>query len=111
MPFNETPVNSAKVGNISANAHGVYLRTEEHAIRIEVERITPLSTIGAGDTFNAGLLYGIHRKGIGRDRIGKLGREEWEELLSLAITFSREVCLSYDNYLPREIAERYRSAE
>jgi fructokinase len=71
-----------------------------------VEPVNPVSTIGAGDTFNAGLLYGIHRGGYHRDQIGMLTREQWEELLREAIAFSREVCLSYENYLPVEYADK-----
>ncbi|MCK4747686.1 MAG: carbohydrate kinase, partial [Bacteroidales bacterium] len=37
----------------TANADGVHLRSEQLDIHVEVERIDPVSTIGAGDTFNA----------------------------------------------------------
>jgi fructokinase len=90
----------------TANAHAVHLRTGRLETSVEVERIEPVSTIGAGDTFNAGLLYGIHQRGITRDRVKFLERETWEELIRGAIAFSREVCLSYDNYLPMECAQR-----
>jgi fructokinase len=95
-----------KVLILTANAHGVHLRSDRLALTVEVERIKPVSTIGAGDTFNAGLLYGIFRKGYTRQEIGMLGKEEWEELIRGAIAFSREVCLSYDNYLPLSFAEK-----
>lgn len=84
----------------TANAHGVHLRTDRLEIHEEVDRIEPVSTIGAGDTFNAGLLYGIYYHGYTREEIGQLGREQWTDLLRRAIAFSKEVCLSYDNYLP-----------
>ncbi|MEN8156852.1 MAG: carbohydrate kinase [Bacteroidota bacterium] len=90
----------------TANAHGVHLRTENLKIDIKVERIEPVSTIGAGDTFNAGLLYGISRNGYTRQQIGKLEREAWSELIRGAVSFSREVCLSYDNYLPVAFARQ-----
>jgi fructokinase len=90
----------------TANAHGVHLRTTRLDLQVDVERIDPVSTIGAGDTFNAGLLYGIYRKGYTREQIGRLGKDQWEELIRLAAAFSREVCLSYDNYLPLAYAEK-----
>lgn len=90
----------------TANAHGVHLRTENLEVQMEVELIEPVSTIGAGDTFNAGLLYGIYRNGYKMEQIRSLGRPEWEELIAAAIDFSREVCLSYDNYLPLSFAEK-----
>jgi fructokinase len=89
----------------TASAHGVYLRTAGLSFQMEVERIKPVSTIGAGDTFNAGLLYGIWKNKIGREEIRTMSRDLWEELISTAIRFSREVCLSYDNYLPLEVSE------
>ena len=88
----------------TANSEGVFLRTEKLKFRMDVEQIKPLSTIGAGDTFNAGLLYGIWRKGYSRKELVELNRSQWEELIGDAIRFSREVCLSYDNYLPPEYA-------
>jgi len=89
----------------TASTHGVYLRTAGLSFHMEIEHIEPVSTIGAGDTFNAGLVYGIWKNRIGREDIGTIGRDLWEELISMAIRFSREVCLSYDNYLPLAVAE------
>ncbi len=94
----------------TANAHGVHLRSETLQIDMEVEQIEPVSTIGAGDTFNAGLLYGISRNGYTRQQMGKLNREAWSDLIRDAVSFSREVCLSYDNYLPVAFAEQVKKA-
>ncbi|MEN8227940.1 MAG: carbohydrate kinase [Bacteroidota bacterium] len=95
----------------TANANGVYLRTDQLKIRLEVEQIEPLSTIGAGDTFNAGLLYGIWNNGYKKKEIPELSGAQWEELIGIAIRFSREVCLSYDNYLPLEYAQKIKQNE
>ena len=90
----------------TANADGVHLRTDDLDLQLAVERIEPISTIGAGDTFNAGILYGLFRNGYTNREIRSLGKFQWEELIDEAIQFSREVCLSYDNYLPLEFAEK-----
>lgn len=92
----------------TANAQGVYLRSSSLSFHMEVERIEPVSTIGAGDTFNAGLLYGLWKNTYGREEILALDRSQWEDLIDTAIRFSREVCLSYDNYLPREFVNQYK---
>ncbi len=92
----------------TASSEGVHLRTPSLSMHMEVEPIDPVSTIGAGDTFNAGLLYGIWKQRYRKDQIKSLSREQWQELIALAIRFSREVCLSYDNYLPLDIAERHK---
>ncbi len=91
----------------TANAHGVHLRTGKVSLEVEVERIDPVSTIGAGDTFNAGLAYGIWRNGIARSDLELLSEDVWKELIEMAVRFSREVCLSYENYLPGEIAAQF----
>jgi len=92
----------------TANAEGVHLRTSSLRFHMEVERIEPVSTIGAGDTFNAGLLYGLWKKGYKREEISFLNRDQWEGLITIAIQFSREVCLSYDNYLPSGYANYFK---
>ena len=91
----------------TANAKGVHIRTASLSFQVEVEPIQPLSTIGAGDTFNAGLLYGIWKEGYGKEQIGSLNRNQWEALLGRAILFSREVCLSYENYLPQTFVKHF----
>lgn len=90
----------------TANAQGVHLMTDQLKIHLPVKQIKPVSTIGAGDTFNAGLLYGIWRNGYKKKEIPELNKSQWEGLISTAIRFSREVCLSYDNYLPMEYVQK-----
>lgn len=107
----------AKMGSRSsvliytANAHGVHIITRKLQFKMEVDKIQPLSTIGAGDTFNAGLLYGISLEGYSRNDLGGLGQSEWKSLVERAILFSREVCLSYDNYLPLDLARTIQNEE
>ena len=95
----------------TANAHGVHLRSNGLSLTVQVDPVKPASTIGAGDTFNAGLLYGLWRNRYTRQQIPGLGAREWESLIREAISFSREVCLSYENYLPVEYARKVRQAE
>jgi fructokinase len=83
----------------TANARGVDLFTPELQLHIDVDRIEPVSTVGAGDTFNAGILYGLYTRGVTRNNIHRLREREWRDILKTAAGFSREVCLSYDNYV------------
>jgi len=92
----------------TANAEGVHFRSSSLQFHMEVERIEPVSTIGAGDTFNAGLLYGLWKNGYKREEVSTLNQRQWEGLIAIAIQFSREVCLSYDNYLPLGYANHYK---
>ena len=77
------------------------------AFSLQTEAIEPVSTIGAGDTFNAGILYGLFRRKCTRDDLSRLKKDDWLEILKTASAFAREVCLSYDNYIPKEVAARY----
>ncbi len=88
----------------TASSRGVYLRSDMLQMQLDVDQIEPVSTIGAGDTFNAGLLYGIWQHGLKKEQILNLDLSTWGQLIGQAIDFSREVCLSYDNYIPRTYA-------
>lgn len=92
----------------TANSKGVFLRTSTLSLQMEVDAIEPVSTIGAGDTFNAGLLYGLWKGGYMREKIRELDRSQWEGLILNAIRFSRAVCMSYDNYLPQGLADHFK---
>ena len=63
----------------------------------EVERIA--STIGAGDSFNAGFLFGLLRHGFTRERLQAITEADWERLVPTAMRFSADVCASLQNYV------------
>jgi len=69
-----------------------------------VPPITPVSTIGAGDTFNAGLISELVNQGIGRDELKYLSEEQRAAIVECAIRFAAHVCMSYDNYISPEFA-------
>ena len=68
-----------------------------------IEKTETVSTIGAGDNFNAGLLYGIIRQGITRRDIEQgLTEAQWDSIISEGMAFSTEVCRSIYNYVSPE---------
>jgi fructokinase len=68
-----------------------------------IEKTETVSTIGAGDNFNAGLLYGIIRHGITRRDIEQgLTEAQWDSIISEGMAFSAEVCRSIYNYVSPE---------
>lgn len=75
---------------------------------IDTPSIKTVSTIGAGDSFNAGILFGLWQKDIGKEEISALSLNGWEEIIKYGISFSAEVCQSYDNYISLEFAAQYR---
>ena len=61
-----------------------------------------VSTIGAGDNFNAGFIYGLMKYGITRRDIENgLTEEQWDECIASGQRFSAEACKSIYNYIPK----------
>lgn len=82
----------------------------DHGTRyfFESNAITPVSTIGAGDNFNAGILYGLIREGILLENIETVPFEVWSKLVRYGIEFGTQACLTTANYVDKEFAMRYR---
>lgn len=91
----------------TASEKGVYVRTMSFSGQFPVARIVPVSTIGAGDNFNAGMLTSIHRKGIRKSDLPVAGLKEWSDIITTAVAFATHVCMSYDNYISNEFAAGY----
>jgi fructokinase len=88
----------------TANADGVSVKAPNFSGKFPVRRITPVSTIGAGDNFNAGIISSIYRKSIKREQLESLSYTEWNEVIETAVAFATHVCLSYENYISPEFA-------
>jgi fructokinase len=91
--------------------NGVFVKTPGFAGQFLVKKIKPVSTIGAGDNFNAGMITAIYSKNISGDDIMKLKGEDWADIISYAVDFATEVCMSYENYISMEFAGKYRKSE
>ena len=89
----------------TANTDGVFVRTNSFSGKFPVKSITPVSTIGAGDNFNAGILTSIYRNNITRDQLATIGNNEWKKIIGTAVDFATHVCLSYENYISAEFAK------
>ena len=90
----------------TANVEGVYVRTTSFSGKFPVQKITPVSTIGAGDNFNAGMITSIYSNGINMEQLEKLTEKEWSKVITTAVTFATHVCLSYENYISTEFAKK-----
>jgi len=74
-----------------------------------VAKIETVSTIGAGDNFNAGFVYGLIAEQISKDenrslfsRGGKMTADIVEKMVSRACRFSANVCRSLYNYVDED---------
>jgi len=71
-----------------------------------VEKMETLSTIGAGDNFNAGFVYGLIKYGVTREMIASgLDEATWDQLIACAQQFSANVCKSIDNSVDQTFAD------
>lgn len=93
----------------TANSKDVFMMTQEHTVTKSVPIIEPVSTIGAGDNFNAGLIWAFAKHGVTKNDIENLPANIIEDILVNGISFSAEVCMSYDNYIPDEFAYRIKN--
>ncbi|MFN8207710.1 MAG: carbohydrate kinase [Bacteroidales bacterium] len=95
----------------TAGAKQVHVKTPKFELSYTVPSIIPVSTIGAGDTFTAGLVYGLYQAGVTNEQLPAVERETWDIIILQAITFAREVCMSLDNYLPGDFIKDFLSTK
>jgi fructokinase len=89
----------------TSSSKAVYLRTSSLNEIFPVQKIEPVSTIGAGDNFNAGMVFGLFHHQIKKKDLPLLPLELWQLLVNYGIGFASEVCMSYDNYISVEYAK------
>ena len=87
---------------------GVNLFADNSCTHFKSTKITPVSTIGAGDNFNAGIVYGLLKYGVGYRDVSTLMADDWAKIIQCGIDLSSEVCCSYSNYISPEFALKYK---
>ena len=83
---------------------GLCLRTASLKKDYPVEPLQTVSTIGAGDNFNAGLVFGLLKNRIRKADLDELTEADWDKIIASGMSFSKEVCTSLDNYISKEFA-------
>lgn len=68
----------------------------------QVPELLPVSTIGAGDNFNAGFIYGLINSNLEKAEILTANVERFNQIVASALAFATETCLSAENYIPRK---------
>lgn len=76
--------------------------TPRFTLQIPVEPIQTISTIGAGDNFNAGFIYALVKYQIQKTNLSSLTKEEWQKIVGIGQSFSAAVCQSIYNYVGKE---------
>jgi len=83
---------------------GVYFISEEQKIFVPSQKITPISTIGAGDNFSAGIIYSLYNHRILGDNLFELSDDSIKRIIETGIAFASDVCQSFDNYVSANFA-------
>ena len=92
---------------MTQGSNSVELRAEGSLSKqYAVEPMETVSTIGAGDNFNAGFVYGLIKYGVTREMImSGISEKLWDQIISCAQQFSANVCKSIDNSVDQTFAD------
>ena len=72
-----------------------------------VEATRTVSTVGAGDNFNAGFVYGLIKNGVTRDMLeAGVSEDVWDAVISEAKQFAANVCASIGNSVDMDFAAK-----
>jgi len=92
-------------------ADGAELHTPDYHLVTAAKETRVVSTIGAGDNFTAGIVYGIYNYVVNNQLPEALTFHNWEGIMNSGTLFASEVCGSRENYLPEETAKRLLSGQ
>lgn len=90
----------------TANVKGVYVKTPSFSGKFPVKKIKPVSTIGAGDNFNAGMITSFYQNNILKEDLDRIEEPEWSKVIGMAVDFATHVCMSYENYISVDFAKK-----
>ena len=91
-------------------AQPVELRAEGLRKSYPIIATETVSTIGAGDNFNAGFVYGMMKYGITSETIANgLTEEQWDKTIHCAQLFSANCCKSISNSIDKAFGEELKA--
>ena len=104
--YREYIVPKCKIFIITHGEETIQLKTPVFEKNYPVEAVLPVSTIGAGDNFNAGIIYGLMKNSILSDDLISLCEKQWDELIAEGQAFAKEACLSLENFVSKDFARK-----
>ncbi len=79
---------------------GAELFTPNFTVEVPSQKVNVVSTVGAGDTFSAAIIFWLLQHNLG-NRVEALSDTQASDLLQFAHFCSGVVCGLFDNYLPK----------
>ncbi len=95
----------------TSGSKDISLRTKTISKEYPVEPLNAISTVGAGDNFNAGIVYGLLKYRIRYDDVDSISESDWDKIIECAKAFSAESCKSLNNCISKDFAEQYRHSD
>ena len=90
----------------TAGSDHISLRTKTIQKEYSIAQMEAVSTIGAGDNFNAGIIFGLLKYDVRYDDLNTMDEATWDKIIRLGMDFAAEVCKSVNNSVSKEFAER-----
>ncbi len=88
---------------VTQNSKNVIFDFENIRREYPVAQIDPISTIGAGDNFNAGIIYALTKIASTKTNLSHISALQLDIIAKSGIDFSTEVCLSINNYISERL--------
>jgi fructokinase len=88
-----------KILIVTAGSKPLHVFTPGFRKTYNIPPITPVSTIGAGDNFNAGFIYGLSSAQFQANRLENLLPGDMDRFIGCGLAFASETCLSAENYI------------
>lgn len=73
-----------------------------------VKEVEVVSTVGAGDNFNAGVVYGLLSASVEREELPIMSEDKWRQIISCGLDFSAHACTLIENYVDKDWATNYK---
>ncbi len=84
---------------ITNGAKPLHIFTPLFSKSYAAKSIIPVSTVGAGDNFNAGFVYGLTKTTFGTKQLADIQVTDMDKLVGCGLAFATETCLSNENYI------------
>lgn len=85
----------------TAGSKNTTLMTDVYSGEYSIPETKVVSTVGAGDSFNAGIIYSMIKNNINKENLQNTSPEVWRNIIKTGISFGCSVCGSFDNYIKR----------